>query len=193
MLSVQEMALIAGLAGALCGWGLGRVGAWFGGRNARTREEDLNHRIRAVEADLRVAQRNAEETAAQAEQHRQELEALRAKVQNESSAIRERDGQLTKLRQALADECSKTQTLRHELTERVTETIHARARVKEVETELGVARAGSDAVAAEVKRLAAERADLTRRLEALQADAPSRPKPTASVTRLPVRDSVKEG
>lgn len=193
MLSVQEMALVFGLIGVLAGWAIGRMGSWFGNRSSRTREEDLNHRIRALEADLRVAHRNAEEAGAQAVQHRQETEALRAQMQNESSAIRDRDQELKKLRQHLADECSKTQGLRHELTSKTEETIRARARVKEIETELGVARAGSDAVLAEVQRLAAERAELTSRLQSLQADAAARGKPTASVTRLPVRDLVSEG
>lgn len=194
MLSIQEIALIVGLIGALCGWAMGRIGSWFGNRNSRSREEDLNHRVRALEADLRVAQRNAEEAAAQSEQQRQELETLRSQVKNESSAIRERDEQLHKLRQSLADECNKTQTLRQELTTRAEETLRAKVRAKEAETELSVARAGSDAVAAQVKRLAAERAELARKLEALQPEAPpARAKPTASVTRLPVRDVVKEG
>jgi chromosome segregation ATPase len=194
MSSVQEIALIAGLIGAMCGWVMGRVGSWFGNRKSRSREEDLNHRVRALEADLRVAQRNAEEAAAQSEQHRQELETLRLQVKNESSAIRERDEQLRKLRQSLADECNKTQSLRQELTMRAEETLRAKVRAKEAETELGVARAGSDAVAAQVKRLVAEREELARRLEALQPEAPAaRAKPTASVTRLPVREIVKEG
>lgn len=187
------MALIFGLIGALCGWAMGRIGSWYGSRHYRSREEDLNHRVRAIEADLRVAQRNAEEATAQAEQRREELETLRSQMQIESSTTRERDEQLHKLRQALADECSKTQKLRQELTTRAEETLRAKVRVKEVETELGVARAGSDAVAAEVRRLAAERAELTRKIEALRAEIPLRGKPTASVTRLPVRDIVKEG
>lgn len=194
MSTVPEMLLSVGLIGVLGGWAIGRAGSWFGTRSSRSREEELNHRIRALEADLRIAQRKAEECAAQAEAQRQEIEALRSQMQSESSAIRDRDEQLRKLRQELAEECSKTQGLRHELTSRVEETIRARARVKEVETELSVARAGSDAVLAEVQRLAAERAELTQRLQALQTEvaAQGRP-PPASVTRLPLRESVTEG
>ena len=193
MLTVQEMVLSFALIGVLGGWAMGRVGSWFGSRTSRSREEDLNHRIRALEADLRVAQRKADEATAQMEAQRQELETLRGQMQSESSAIRDRDQELKKLRHHLAEECNKTQSLRHELTSKAEETIRARARVKEVETELGVARAGSDAVLAEVQRLAAERAELTSRLQSLQADGGGRGKSSATVTRLPVRDSVTEG
>jgi uncharacterized coiled-coil DUF342 family protein len=193
MLTVYEMILSFALIGVLGGWAMGRIGSWFGNRSSRTREEELNHRVRALEADLRVAQRKADEATAQAEQHRQELETLRGQMHTESSAIRERDEQLKKLRQELIDECTKTQGLRQELTSRAEETIRARAKVKEVETELGVARAGSDAVIEEVQRLAAERAELTGRLQTMQAELGGKGKSTATVTRLPLRDTVTEG
>ena len=60
-------------------------------------------------------------------------------------------------------------------------------RVKDAETELSVARAGSDAVLDQIQRLAAEREELTGRLRALQAEVTGRPR-GPKVTRLPLRD-----
>ena len=107
--------------------------------------------------------------------------------QTKSEALAERDQKIERLRESLHDECAKTQGLRHELTNRAEETIRASVRVKDAETELSVARAGSDAVLEQIQRLAAEREELTGRLRALQAEATSRGhKP--KVTHLPLRD-----
>lgn len=192
MLTVQEIFLSVGLIGVLAGWLMGRAGSWFGHHTSRTREEELNHRIRALEADLRVAQRKAEDATTQIEQQRQEVETLHAQTQTGSDTVRQREELVQKLRQSLVEECAKTQSLRQELTNRAEETVRARAKVKEVETELSVARAGSDAVLDQMNQLAAERAELTGKLQSLQSELTGGRGKQATVTRLPVRDSASE-
>jgi chromosome segregation ATPase len=188
MLTIQEIILIFALIGVLGGWALGRLGSRWASREAN-RPGDSDHRIRALEAELRVAQRKAEETELTLERNREEIEAVRAEARAAADSCAERDGELQALRKRLADECAKTQTLRVELTERAEETIRASVRVKEAETELSVARAGSDAVLEEIRRLAAEREELTDRLRVLQAE--SNPRAGATVTRLHRRDPTE--
>ena len=188
MLTIQELILIFALIGVLGGWAMGRVGSWFSHRQAGgPRGRDTNHRIRGLEADLRVAQRKAEEAELALERNREETEAARKEIQAMADALSARDREAERLRQYLSDECAKTKGLRNELANRAEETIRASVRVKDAETELSVARAGSDAVLDQIRRLAAEREELTGRLEVLQAEVTSRSHPP-KVTRLPLRN-----
>ncbi len=188
MLTIQELILIFALIGVLGGWAMGRIGTWFAGRQAGGRPQEINHRIRALEADLRVAQRKAEEAELAIERSREETEQLKAQTQSNAAALLERDHEMEHLRKRLADECAKTQALREELVARAEETIRANVRVKEAETELSVARAGSEAVLEQVQRLAAEREELTGKLRVLQAEAAGGPR--GKISRLPMRDST---
>ena len=186
MLTIQEIILIFAAIGVLGGWAVGRVVVRLAARGrGGLRSEEANHRIRALEADLRVAQRKAEEAELALERHREESEALRREMEAKGGDLEERNQEIERLRRSLADECAKTQALRGELVNRAEETIRASVRVKDAETELSVARAGSDAVADQIQRLAAEREELTGRLQQLQSELTSR---SAKVTRLPLRD-----
>ncbi len=187
MLTIQEIVLSFALIGVLGGWAMGRMGSWFGNRKAGgPRGETVDHRIRALEADMRIAQRKAEEAELALERHREESDAIGQQLRAKSDKLAEHEGEVKRLRQSLADECTKTQRLRQELTNRAEETIRASVRVKDAETELSVARAGSDAVLDQIQRLAAEREELTGRLRILQAEAEARPL-AANVARLPLR------
>lgn len=192
MLTIQEIILIFALIGVLGGWAMGRIGSWFGNRNKEEAKGgdgsgNVHHRIRALEADLRIAQRKAEEAELALERHREETDALRRDMEAKGTTLTEREEEIRRLRQSLSDECTKTQNLRQELTNRAEETIRASVRVKDAETELSVARAGSDQVLEQIQRLAAEREELTGRLRALQSEVAGRPR-QPKVTRLPFRD-----
>lgn len=186
MLTIQEIVLIFALIGVAGGWALGRVGSWITDRHAGRRPEDIDHRVRALEAELRVAQRKAEEAELAIERNREEVDALRTAAAASAANLAGKDEEIQRLGQRLASECNKTDQLRRELTDRAEETIRASVRAKEAETELSVMRAGSDAVLEQVHRLAAEREELTGRLRALQAERVGRP--AGKVTRLPLRD-----
>lgn len=189
MLTIQEILLIFGVIGLLGGWAVGRVASWLGNRKAGDAAggDKAQHRIRALEADMRVAQRKAEEAELALERQREEMDGLRRDLQARSDELAARDGEVQQLRRNLTDECAKTASLRQELTNRAEETIRASVRVKDAETELSVARAGSDAVLDQIRRLAAEREELTGRLRALQAEVTAVSQ-SAKVTRLPLRD-----
>ena len=184
-ITIQEIILAFALIGVLGGWAIGRIFARFsrsGGSSVGT-----DQRIRGLEAELRVIQRKAEEAELALERHREESERTRAELDAATVEIAARDAELDNLRRGLTEECGKTQRLRHDLAERAEETIRASLRVRDAETELSVARAGSDAVLEQVQRLAAEREELTGRLRILQSELASTSPPP--VTRLSVRDS----
>lgn len=189
MLTLQEVLLILAFA-AVVGVGvLLRLGARKRAEapSESGRHEDLNHRVRALEADLRIAQRKAQEAELAVERQREELDELRSTLKTREETLAEQKATLDEIEQQFAKECSKTQTLRKELTERATESVKATVRVKDAETELSVLKAGSDAVLDQMLQLAAEREELTGRIEAMKAESGNRP--IATVSRLPVRDS----
>lgn len=186
MLTIQEIMLIFAVIGVLGGWAVGRVGSWLQGRGrSGGRDEAANHRIRALEADLRVAQRKAEEAELALEQLREQGEALQRDSTAKDGHLAERTTELERLQKKLADECAKTQALRNELVTRAEETIRASVRAKDAETELSVARVGSEAVLEQVQRLAAEREELTGRIEQLQTELTGR---RPKVSYLPARE-----
>lgn len=189
MLNNEELLLLGGLVGLFAGWVVGRIAAWLRNRRAGAHPtEELNRRIRSLEADLRVAQRKAEEAELALEKGREESDVLRRDLQARNERLAEHERDLQRLRMRLGEECSKTHNLRQELTAKAEETIRATVRVRDAENELSVARAGSDAVMEEVRRLAAEREQLTGRLRSLQAELTSVGQ-APKVARLPLRES----
>ena len=188
MLTIEASLLIYTLAGVVGGVVLARVASSLGSRKTDSRQEDTNHRLRALDAEMRILQRKAQEAELALERHREESDGLKKAVHSSTATLAERDAELKRLRHSLTEECTKTSELRHELTERVEETVRARARIRDAETELSVARAGSDQVLEQVQRLAAEREELTGRLRVLQAEAATRAPSAASASRLPARD-----
>lgn len=189
MLTIQEILLIFAVIGLLGGWAVGRIVSWLSTRRgaAATVGPTGQHRIRGLEADLRVSQRKSAEAELALERTREESDALRRDLEARAAELAERDREIEQLRQNLRDECTKTANLRLELTDRAEQTIRASVRIKDAETELSVARAGSDAVLDQIQRLAAEREELTGRLRALQAEVTSVSR-SPKVTRLPLRD-----
>lgn len=187
MLNSQEVILTFALIGVLGGWMMGRIGSWFSRRGDTRRADDANYRIRSLEADLRVTQRKAEEAELGLERHREEIERLRRELQLKTEELAAGREKVQRLRQSLAEECEKTKSLREELAERAEETIRASVRVKDAETELSVAQAGSEAVLDQIRRLAAERDELTGQLRVLEAQMADRAAPS-KVSQLALRE-----
>jgi chromosome segregation protein len=130
---------------------------------------DLHHKIRSLEAGLRVAQKTAEQASERSEQQAGEL----------ADACRQRDaaqGKLARLSEELQDlrtrlrhECSKTAMLRQELSERAEDAARTSVQLRDARNELDVYNYGSDVVNAEVARLKAERDSLEGELERLRS------------------------
>jgi chromosome segregation ATPase len=143
---------------------------WRGGRRADGPTDALHHRIRGLEADLRVAQRAADdalnERQALTEQLNgtvAELTALREEAVRQHELVR-------KLTAEMQHECRKTAELRKELADRAEEMVRTHVQLRDVKTELDVSQVGSDVVIDQIERLTRERDDLGTLVEALRRE-----------------------
>ena len=174
MSSLFDMPLVLAAVSFVAGYILAKLGAMLGGASTPKEEPtDKDRALRSAEAELRVAQKKVEEAEAQLEAKNTEAGELRAELEELREEHSEVEEQTTSLRDQLRDECEKTQKLRTELSERAEEGIRTEVKLRDAETELSLAQAGSDAINDEIQRLADEREELTNRLKVLQQQADS--------------------
>lgn len=158
------MSLAIGAGAFVTGWILSKLAGLSAKRAAAGETPTEHHRIRSLEASLRVAQKKAEEMSEQFESTCVDFNTLKEAHEELEVEISGRETELTNAKQAIRDETSKVHDLRRELTTRAEAKIRAEAHAKDIETELSVMQAGSTAMKDEVDRLAAEHEDLTTRL-----------------------------
>lgn len=140
----QILSLIT--AGAfVCGWIVAKIGS---ARRRSRKCDPRDDRIRSLEADLRVAQTSVEKLKGQFEARGKELTETRRLVKDRDASFGEFEDTIARLRADLKDSVKKTRELRAELTERAAEHVRAEVRLREVETELSVARASTDLLSA---------------------------------------------
>jgi chromosome segregation ATPase len=135
-------------------------------------EDPRNHRIREMEANLRTTQREFADIELELEEKTADLNTAVETLQGLRANIAEREEELAKLTGDLNGSVMKTRELRIELQDRATETIREQVRAEEAETELDIARAGSEAVLSEISRLQEERKSLTDSMRSLDIDDP---------------------
>ena len=158
-LTEHDWMLIGAVAGAFV---LGFVFARLlsgKGRSKVVAEDRRDHRIRELEADLRLANRKLEESAVQLETTTQEFDQSMATVHDLSALLAERDEEVQGLRTEVKGAVQKTRELRRELTDRAEETMREHVRAKEAQDELDIVRAGSDALVSEFERVQQEADD----------------------------------
>ena len=167
----SPLSAIAAVGGFAAGAMLSRrLGSWAS-RPMGKRADDLHHTIRGLEADLRVAQRTAE----QARTERDALTAELGKATAELVALRDKlasqdEHGSASYKAELQHECAKTARLRLELAERAEEMVRTHVQLRDVQNELGVSQVGSDVVMDEITRLERERDDLNAMVEALREE-----------------------
>jgi len=178
----------AAVAGFAAGAMLSRILGSFANRPMGKRADDLHHKIRGLEADLRVAQRTVE-------QARTERDALTAELGTtvaELGTLRERsaghDEVIRKLKAEVQHECGKTARLRLELADRAEEMVRTHVQLRDVQNELGVNQVGSDVVMDEITRLERERDDLNAMVEGLRKEMAARPRGHLALGASPVLD-----
>jgi len=178
----------AAVAGFAAGAMLSRFLGSFANRPMGKRADDLHHRIRGLEADLRVAQR----TADQARSERDTLTAAMGKATEELTVLREsasgHEEQVRKLKAEVQHECRKTASLRQELADRAEEMVRTHVHLRDVENELGVSQVGSDVVMDQITRLERERDDLNTMVETLRKEMAGRPKASLKLGASPGLD-----
>lgn len=117
--------------------------------SADNAEDPRDSQIRQLEADLRVKETKMREAAEKLKSREDEHEDSVGTVHDLEEVLAQREQELETLRQEVRAAVKKTKELRIELTERAAETIREKVKVKEYETELEVARAGSAVMAAD--------------------------------------------
>ena len=158
------VSLAVGAVAFIVGWVLAKIAGLLARRAAAGETPSEHHRIRSLEASLRVAEKKADTMTEQFESTCVDFTALKEVHEQLESAFADREADVSSAQQAVRDETAKVHDLRRELTNRAEAKIRAEAHAKDVETELSVMQAGSHAMMDEVDRLAAEREDLTNRL-----------------------------
>ena len=114
----------------------------------RSKKQDpRDSRIRALEAELRVAKSVGKDSRTDIEKLQDALKETTVDLEKREQVISAQQSKLQKVSSDLKDSVIKTRELRSELTERATQTIHAEAKIREVETELSVAQASTDMIA----------------------------------------------
>ena len=157
--------LMIGVAAFVAGYLVAMLGRVVSNRAKKEREDPRDHRIRALEADLRLAERQASENDTQTSDAQTHQEEALAKITELQAAVVEADAELQKLKQDLKTSCEKTVELRQELTDRAEQTIRGRAQLDDLKTELEVAKAGTDAVVDEINRLNQESEDRSEKVK----------------------------
>lgn len=146
------------------------VKVWQGGRRAGGSLDTLHHRIRGLEADLRVAQRAADDALNERRALTEQLDSTTAELAAfREEAVRHHD-LVHKLTAEMQHECRKTAQLRMELADRAEEMVRTHVQLRDVKTELDVSQVGSDVVIDQIERLTRERDDLNTMVEALRRE-----------------------
>lgn len=135
------------LGAFLLGWILSSINSRLADRQRAKKRDPRDDRIRSLEAEQRVAHSDAESLRDTVVKLKSELEEISDGVEKRDNVITHQQERMEALKKDLKDSVLKTRELRHELSDRAAENVHAEAKLREVETELSVAQASSDMIA----------------------------------------------
>ena len=131
----------------LLGWILAALIGRLGARQRAKNRDPRDDRIRGLEAELRIAHAEKDDSRSDLEKLEDELKETTVGLERRDNVISNQQSKLEKISTDLKDSVMKTRELRAELTDRATESVHAEAKIREVETELSVAQASTDMIA----------------------------------------------
>ena len=112
-----------------------------------SKQDPRDARIRALEAELRIAQSDSVDSRTDVEKLQDELKETTVGLERRDHVISKQQSKIEKVSTDLKESVLKTRELRTELVDRAAETMHAEAKIREVETELSVAQASTDMIA----------------------------------------------
>jgi len=140
--------LILMTAGAfLIGWILSSISSRLSDKQRARQRDPRDDRIRSLEAELRIAQNEAEKSKEKCEQLEAEILDVTEGLEKRDNVISHQQNKLEQTTADLKDSVMKTRELRSELSDRATENLKSEVKLREVETELEVAQAGTDLIA----------------------------------------------
>ena len=132
------------------GWLLGALSGRINERFRAKRRDPRDGQIRELEAKLRIAEGDSARSMDEISRLEDELKETAVGLERRDTLIIEQFERLEKTRSDLKESVIKTRELRAELADRAAENIHAEAKIREVETELSIAHASTDLLAAGV-------------------------------------------
>ena len=160
----QQLILVT--AGAfMLGWFLASIISRLRARRRVMKRDPRDDRIRALEAELRIAQGDTAKSISEVERLEDNLKETTIGLERRDHVITQQQSKIEKIQADLKESVRKTRELRAELADRATENVHAEAKIREVETELSVAQASTDMIATGVLdyRLAPDKDDEERK------------------------------
>ncbi len=178
----------AAVAGFAAGAMLSRILGTFANRPMGKRADDLHHRIRGLEADLRVAQRSTDQVRTEREALTAELAGTAAELVALRDKLAGNDELIRKLKAEVQFECGKTARLRQELADRAEEMVRTHVQLRDVQNELGVTQVGSDVVMDQITRLERERDELNTMVETLRKEMEGRQRAPLKLGSSPTLD-----
>jgi chromosome segregation ATPase len=131
----------------LLGWILSSIGSRLNDRLRARRRDPRDDRIRSLDAELRIAQGEAEKAKERMKSMEEELKEANDGILKRDSVISHQQLKIDQVSYDLKESVKKTRELRGELTERATESVRSEVKLREVETELEVAQASTDLIA----------------------------------------------
>jgi chromosome segregation ATPase len=178
----------AAVAGFAAGALLSRILGSFANRPMGKRADDLHHRIRGLEADLRVAQRTADQVRTERDGLMAEMASKATELGTLRDTLASNDERIRKLKAEVQFECGKTARLRQELADRAEEMVRTHVQLRDVQNELGVSQVGSDVVMDQITRLERERDELNTMVETLRKEMASRQRSPLRLGNSPALD-----
>ena len=144
---IPQNLLLLVVAAFLLGWLLASVSASLTARYKARKRDSRDVTIRSQEAELRVAQTEVERLKSEADTQEKSFQETTADLHRHDTVITEQRTRIDRLDYDLKGSVRKTRELRAELADRATQNVHAEAKIREVETELSVAKATADLMA----------------------------------------------
>jgi predicted RNase H-like nuclease (RuvC/YqgF family) len=112
-----------------------------------SKQDPRDARIRTLEAELRIAQSEGVDSRTDVEKLQDELKETTVGLERRDHVIYKQQSKIEQVSSDLKESVLKTRELRSELVDRATKTMHAEAKIREVETELSVSQASNDMIA----------------------------------------------
>lgn len=131
----------------LLGWLLSSISGSVGSKLKARKRDPRDDRIRSLEAELRVAQTDAQSLKEKIEVFAKDLAEANDGIEKRDKVIEHQEARMASLSSDLRDSVIKTRELRAELSDRATQNIKSEVKLREVETELEVAQASTDMIA----------------------------------------------
>jgi chromosome segregation ATPase len=142
----QQLILMT-IGAFLLGWLLSSLSSSLGAKQKAKRRDPRDDRIRSLDAELRVAQTDAEKARVKIADLEKDLAESVEGTEKRDNVISHQQAKIESLSNDLKGSVLKTRELRNDLSDRATENIKSEVKLREVETELSVAQASTDMIA----------------------------------------------